>query len=132
MGANAAAELEALVRRLLERFDDLDMEAIAELMADDVQGVDEISRAWLRGKSNIEGYFAQLGEMGVSDVKSSPDDFHATSWGDAGVVTLMVDQTYSAGGEHVHIVAPMTVVFRRDGGQWKIVLVAAVPLPDTS
>ncbi len=132
MGANAAAELEALVRRLLERFDDLDMESIANLMADDVQGVDEISRAWLRGKSSIEAYFSQLGEMGVSDVKSSPDDFHATSWDDTGLVTLMVDQTYSAGGEHVHVVAPMTVVCRRDGGEWKIVLVSAVPLPDAA
>lgn len=130
MGANG--ELETLVRRLLDRFDDLDMEAIAGLMADDVQGVDELSRGWLRGKSNIEGYFAQLGEMGVADVKSSASDFHATSWGDAGLVTLMIDQTYTAGGEHVHVVAPMTVVFRRDHGEWKIVLVSAVPLPDAA
>lgn len=130
MGASTAAELESVVRTLMDRFDALDMEGIAQLMADDVQGVDEISRAWIRGKSDIQGYFAQLQEMGVTDVKTSLSDSHASSWGDTGLVTLMADQTYSAGGEHQHVVAPMTVVLRRDEGAWKIVLVSAVPLPE--
>ncbi len=131
MGANAA-ELQALVQRLMERFDNLDMAAIEGMMGEDVQGVDEISRSWLRGRHNVKAYMAQLEEMGVSDVKSTTSDVHASSWGDTGLVTLMLDQTYSAGGEHVHIVAPMTVVFRREGGHWMIVLVSAVPLPETA
>lgn len=130
MGTQAVAELEALVRQLLERFDNLDMKGIAGLMAGDVQGVDEISRQWMRGKHNLEAYFTQLETMGVSDVKSSLSDLHASSWGDTGLVTLMLDQTYSAGGEHTHVVAPMTVVSRRDGNEWRVVLVSAVPLPD--
>ncbi len=128
MGSHAT-EVEALVHQLLDRFDNLDMDGIAALMADDVQGVDEVSRGWLRGKTALQTYFGQLDEMGVADVKSATSDVHASSWDDTGLVTLMVDQTYTAGGEHVHVVAPMTVVCRREHGDWWIVRVAAVPLP---
>lgn len=125
-----ATELEGAVRKLLEHFDSLDQDAIAALMAEDVQGVDEISRGWLRGKSALSDYFGKLKEMAVTDIKTSVSGFHTTTWGDAGLVTLMADQTYSVAGEHQHVVAPMTVAFRREGVGWKIVLVHAVPLPE--
>ncbi len=123
-------ELERRVVDLFDRFDALDLDGMRDLFADDVQGVDEISRRWLRGKDTLNDYFAMLGEMGISDVKSVLSDFHTADYGDTGVVTLMADQTYRVGGEPQSIHAPMTVVFRRTGGDWKIALVHAVPLPE--
>lgn len=122
--------LQDCVVELFDRFDALDLDGIGKLFAEEIQGVDEISRGWLRGKGALGEYFATLGEMGVSDVKSSLSDFHTEDYGDTGVVTLMADQTYKVGGEPQSIRAPTTVVLHKTGGEWKIVLVHAVPLPE--
>ena len=54
-------ELEDEVRRLFDDFDRLDFDAVATRMADDVQGVDELSRQWMRGKDDLTSYFKKVG-----------------------------------------------------------------------
>src|SRR5439155_4578915 len=97
-----ATDLEQHVRRIFELVDSMDTHAMAEMIADDGQGVDEISRGWMRGRDTIEQYFAQLENM-VEGVSSRVSDVHTTEWGDAGVVTCVVHQTYTMGGQEQEI-----------------------------
>ena len=123
-------ELEDEVRRLFDDCDRLDFDAVATRMADDVQGVDELSRRWMRGKADLTTYFEQVGPQ-LSDPKSSLGDLKAVSWGDAGVVTCWLEQSYTFEGRTATISAPTTFVFRREGDAWKVVLLHSVPVAES-
>jgi ketosteroid isomerase-like protein len=127
--AQAATSLEQTVKLLLERLDAMDLDGLAAMVDDDIQGVDEISRRWMRGRLAIEGYFAQLKDA-VSEVRSQMSDVQEDTWADAGLVTFVLDQTYTVNGQQQTIVAPTSIVFRRRDSEWKIALIHTVPLPD--
>jgi hypothetical protein len=129
MAAQAETSLQQPVRRLLERLDAMDLEALGGMLDDEVQGVDEIARRWMRGRLAIEGYFSQLKDT-VSDVRSRMSDVQEDAWGDSGLVTFVLDQTYTLDGQQHTISAPTSIVFRRRGSDWKIVLIHTVPLPE--
>ncbi|MGH2871294.1 MAG: nuclear transport factor 2 family protein [Solirubrobacteraceae bacterium] len=124
-----AAELEREVRRILGLLDAMDVRGLAARLTDDAQGVDEISRSWIRGRAALDAYFAQL-EGTVSGVRSQLSDFHAATWDDVGLVTFVLDQTYKSNGQEQRITAPASMVFRRDDDDWKAVLIHAVPIPE--
>ena len=126
-----AGELEGTVRELFAAFDRLDMGRIAGLLAAEVQGVDEISRRWLRGREEVDPYLRQL-EQVVRDVRSDLGDVHEVVWGDVGVVTGWLEQDYTLEGQPQHVSAPTTIALRREGGVWRIVLIHSVPLPETA
>jgi hypothetical protein len=96
----------------------------------DAQGVDELTRKWLRGNAMSE-YFSRLGP-GLSDISSRLADINETSWAEAGVVTCWVEQDYKYEGEPVHLAGPVTVVFHRENGAWRIAVVHAVPMPSSA
>ena len=129
MAAQAETSLQQTVSRLLERLDAMDLEALGGMLDDEVQGVDEIARRWMRGRSAIERYLSQLKDT-VSDVRSRMSDVQEDAWGDAGLVTFVLDQTYTLDGQQQTISAPTSIVFRRRGSDWKIVLIHTVPLPE--
>jgi ketosteroid isomerase-like protein len=131
MSTSTEASVERLVRELFEAVDALDFETIGRHIADDAQGVDELSRGWLRGRAALEAYFRQL-EGSIESVESQLSDIHATEWGDAGLVTCKVDQTYRMGGQEQRIQAPTSVVCRRENGDWRVVLLHSVPLPEAA
>lgn len=114
---------------MLEHLDAMELEALGGMVDDEVQGVDEIARRWMRGRPAIEGYFSQLKDT-VSDVRSRMSDIEEDAWGDAGLVTFVLDQTYTLDGQQQTISAPTSIVFRRRGSDWKIVLIHTVPLPE--
>jgi len=116
-----------VVRALLRDFDRLDIPAVRARMADDVRGIDEISRAWIRDRAGMEAYFAGL-EGSVTDIATTVFDLDERVWGDTAVVTGWMEQDYQLQGKPVHISSPMTVALRRDGASWKVALVHAVPL----
>ncbi len=122
-------ELEVEVRRLFDDFDRLDFEAVAARMADDVQGVDELSRRWMRGKGELTSYLEQMRPL-LSNIKSSLSDVQAVTWGDAGVVTCWLEQTYNLEGRTDSISAPTTFVFRREGEQWRVALLHSIPVAE--
>ena len=122
------SELEQLTRELLARLDARDFSAISAMMADDVQGVDEISRGWLRGRSAAEEYF-RTALANVFDIHSSLSDVSVVETGDVGIVTAVLSQSYTHEGRSVSIAAPTSVVFLRRASDWKIALVHSVPLP---
>jgi ketosteroid isomerase-like protein len=121
-------ELALVVRRLIDDFDSLDFEAVRGYLTTDAQAVEEISRRWMRDSGEIADYFAQLKPI-LSDVRSRLNDVHEVTWGDTGLVTLWLEQSYVLDGQAQQVSAPTTMVLRREHGNWKIALIHSVPLP---
>lgn len=121
--------LEQEIRRMLERLDALDTKGLSAMLTEDSQSVDENTRAWTRGRAAIEGYLSQL-EGSASDVHSRMSDIHETLWGDVGLVTFVLDQTYKMNGEERSISAPTSILLVRQNDDWKIALIHTVPIPD--
>jgi ketosteroid isomerase-like protein len=130
MSEQMAAALERETRHFLELLDSLDMSALAAMFTDDAQGVDEISRGWTRGRAALEAYLAQL-KGTVANVRSQLSDFHATTWADTGLVTFVLDQTYSINEQVQRLSAPTSLLFLRQDDGWKVALIHSVPIPDT-
>jgi|SRR3990172_4400120 len=124
-----AGELESVVRELFGTFDRKDFDALQRMFTDDVQGVDELSRRWMRGRDAAADYFRQFGPI-IDDLRSEITEVHETVWGDVGIVTAWGEQDYKLQGQQQHISAPITVVLRRSGGAWRVALIHAVPLPE--
>jgi ketosteroid isomerase-like protein len=124
-------ELESAARELFAALDRKDFGRIVQMSTDDVQGVDEISRGWLRGRSAMETYLKSLGEQ-VTNIRSALSELKAVEVGDVGIVTLVLDQEYDMGGQHASIRAPTSLVFRRVDGSWHVALLHSVPLAEES
>ena len=79
-----AGELEKVANDLMAALDSKDVDRIVESIGQDAQGVDEISRRWLRGEGELDSYLRQM--LGaVSDVRSELQDAQERVWGDVGV-----------------------------------------------
>jgi ketosteroid isomerase-like protein len=129
MSEDAVATLEQATRQVLTLLDALDIHGLSAMLTDDAQGVDEITRGWTRGRAAFDEYFSKL-EGEVTDVRSQIRDLHAEAWGDVGLVTFVLDQTYKRSGEDQAIAAPTTIVFRQRGDGWKAALIHSVPFAD--
>ena len=124
-----AGELEAVVLEMFDALRRKDADALARFAADDSQGVDEISRRWLRGREEMTRYIGGLLEM-VDDVESKLQDVHEKAYGDVGLVTFWLEQDYTLEGERQHVSAPTTVVLQRMGESWKLALFHSIPVPE--
>src|ERR1044071_7312567 len=116
-----AGELEAAVRELSAALDRKDFATAQRIFSDSAQGVDEISRRWLRTPQEIADYFRQLASA-VQTVHSELRDVREIAWGDTGLVTCWLEQDYVLGEQPQHISAPTTIGLRRVDGSWQIVL----------
>lgn len=96
--------------------------------AADVQGVDELSRRWMRGVGEVGEYLRRLPET-VAELHSTIGDMHETMMGDAAIVTCWLDQDYRLDGAPPHVSGPATVALRREDGEWRITLFHFIPLP---
>jgi ketosteroid isomerase-like protein len=123
-----AGALESVTRQLFDALDRKDAEALTQSMAQDIQGVDEISRRWMRGVDAIGTYFRQAMTM-VDDIHSTINDVHESVYGEIGFVTCWLEQDYTLDGKRTHVSAPTTVAFRRESDAWKTLLIHTVPLP---
>jgi uncharacterized protein (TIGR02246 family) len=123
-----AGELEAALREMMAAFDKKDFTKVISMFTEDAQGVDELTRKWMRGRDAVNSYFSQFGPM-MSDLKSVFSDVHEVFFSDAGVVTCWMEQDYKIAGEATHFSGPMTLVLGKEGGAWRIALVHAVPMP---
>ena len=130
MPAPATSTPEQTVNELLRALDALDIDAIESMFADNPQGVDELSGGWRRGRDGLREYFDMLKRSGIADIHSKISDIHTEDWGDTALVTAVLDQSYSMGGEQASLHAPTSIVLRRDGDAWHIALVHSVPLPE--
>lgn len=123
-----AGALTDTVQRMFDALDKGDPEAAIATLSTEVEGIDEISRRWLRG-DEMRAYVRELFSS-VSDVHSEIHDAHETQWGDTAAVTCWLEQDYTMGGEPGHVSAPTTVVLRRENGEWKLALFHSTPLPE--
>lgn len=126
-----AGELGAVVTEMFDALRKKDLDALLAFSAADSQGVDEISRRWLRGREEMDRYISGLVGM-VEDVESELRDVHETAYGDVGVVTFWLEQNYTLEGKREHVSAPTTVVLRREGDAWKLALFHSIPLPEAA
>ena len=124
-----AGELGAVVRRMFDGLDRGDAASVGQDIASDAQGIDEISRRWMRGADQVRDYASQMSSQ-AKDVHSELVDVHETVWGDVGILTCWLEQDYTFEGTRRHISAPTTLVLRREGGAWKFALFHSAPLPE--
>lgn len=122
------AELQAIIQKFMKALDGEDYDTLLGMFADDAQGVDELSRRWMRGHDAMSTYFREFGPD-LSDIHSELSDISESVWGDTGLATCWMEQSYKFQGEQQHFSGPMSLLFRRDGANWKVALVHAVPLP---
>lgn len=124
-----AGELETVASELMAAFASKDLDRVFELSGNEAQGVDEISRRWIRGKDELDRNLRQtLGA--VSAIQSDLQHVHEHVWGDVGVLTCWLEQDYTLQGNTQHISAPTTIVLHREAGEWKVVLFHSIPLPE--
>jgi len=122
-------ELGDAVAGMFAALDEGDVDAAGSMLASDGQGIDEISKRWIRGDDALRSYVRQM-MADAKDVHSEMRDVHEVTWGDTGLVTCWLEQDYTLGGERVHVSAPTTCVLRKDDGMWKAALFHSAPLPD--
>jgi ketosteroid isomerase-like protein len=126
-----AGALQAVTEKLFDSLERKDTEGIIGVLADDIQGIDEISRHWMRGIDEFGKYVRQTLNM-VEDAHTTITDVHETVQGDSGLLTCWIEQDYTLSGTRQHVSAPTTVVFRKANGAWKVLLFHSLPLPPES
>jgi ketosteroid isomerase-like protein len=120
--------LQAVTEGLFDSLDRKDTDAIIRVFAKDAQGIDEISRRWMRGIDDFGAYIRQTMDV-VEGIHTAITDIHETVRGDTGLMTCWIEQDYTLKGSKRHVSAPTTLAFRRENGAWKIVLFHSLPLP---
>jgi len=121
-------ELQTALEEMFEGFGRGDVDAVLASVASEAQGVDEISRKWMRGGDEVRNYLRGLVSM-VTDVKTVVSDGNETVNGDEGLLTCWIEQDYVLEGTTQHVSAPTTVIFNRESGVWKFSLFHSIPLP---
>jgi ketosteroid isomerase-like protein len=123
-----AGEMTAVLQGMFDALDKSDPEVALASIAADAQGIDEISRRWMRGPGEVSRYVREL--FGIAeDVHSEMHDVREVDWGETGIVTFWLEQDYSLDGDRAHVSAPTTAVMRREHGAWKLALFHSLPLP---
>ena len=122
-------ELEQELRDFFGALDRMELEPLVERITDDMQGVDEISRGWTRGKNEFEAKAVLLMET-ISDVRTEITDIVEHIWGETGVVTCWIEQDYTYEGAAQHVSAPTTVVFRRVDSGWRMAVFHSIPISE--
>jgi ketosteroid isomerase-like protein len=120
-------ELENIVTQIFKSLDDLDTSNAVKWFADDIQMVDEISGKWTRGKNHAEKAFTDALQV-VSDIHSKVSEFYTVMTDETALLTCLLTQTYIFHGNPVSLVAPTTVAFRRENGEWKVILLHSLPV----
>ena len=126
MAEQTITSLEQEARRLLELLETMDVSRLAAMFTDDAQGVDEISGGWTRGRAALRAYLEQL-QGAVSNVRSEISDLHCDEWGEVGLTTLVLRQTYTIDGQERRLTAPTSILFRLLQGRWKVAMVHSIP-----
>jgi len=130
MAQQTAIPLDQMAQHFFGLVDALDVEAVKRLMTADCEEVDEISRTWRRGSAAVEAYFGEV-LTAISDVHTDLRDIAVREWADTAVITCVIDQTYRYEGRNERVIAPTTLLLRRENGDWRVALMHSIPLPDS-
>lgn len=125
-----AGQLESVLKGMFDALGrDADPETLLGHFSQEPQGVDELSREWMRGREALETYLRGM-MTHVKDVESEIRDLHEVIMGDIGLATFWLEQDYTLEGERHHISAPSSAVLQREDGEWKILIFHSIPLPE--
>lgn len=122
-----SGELSRVAAELLASFDSFDFDAVLERTADDAQVVDDLSRHWVRGRAAIGAHMQKIADS-TDNLRTELTEVEETIWGDVGVLTCQLEQTFEAEGQEGHGSGPATAIYRREGGEWKLALFHIVAL----
>ena len=123
-----AGEMTAVLQGMFDALDKSDPEVALASIGADAQGIDEISRRWMRGPGEVSRYVREL--FGIAeDVHSEMHDVHEVDWGETGVVTFWLEQDYSLDGDRATRVRAHD---RGDATRARGVEAGVVPLPATA
>src|SRR5512141_2065150 len=110
----------------LRLIDAKDETAIARLLTEDAQLVDETTRRWVRGRDAIGATLRdQLSR--IADIQSTATDVHVERWGDVKVETFILHQVYDLDDAPCYEVSPTTLVWRRIDRTWRLAVIDAIP-----
>jgi hypothetical protein len=121
-----AGELEAALRKMFSAIDQGDMEQATSMFGADAEGIDEVSRRWMRGQAFVT-YVHDMAKA-IDDIRTELRDVHEREWTDTGLVTCWLEQDYTLEGKPTHVSAPTTALFQRDGEDWRLALFHSVTL----
>lgn len=124
-----AGQLESVLQGMFDALGREDPETLIGHFSEESQGVDELSREWMRGREALETYLRGLLTQ-VKGVKSEIKDVHEVIAGDIGLMTFWLEQDYTLEGQEHHISAPSSAVLRREDGEWRVLLFHSIPLPE--
>jgi ketosteroid isomerase-like protein len=122
-------QLQTVVEEFFAALDELDVDRLIPMFAEGVEEIDEVSRQWLRSKSEVMPHFTEFVKSATS-VKSVISNVRERTWGDVGVVTCWLDQAYTFDGKDASISAPTTILLERQKGEWRFALFHSYPLPE--
>ena len=111
MSATLPAMLGTEYLRLLEAKDEV---GIFDLLADDAQIVDELTRRWVRGRHPI-GVALREFFTRVTDVQATAEDVHVMRWGDTQVETFTLHLVYDLDEASCWSASPTTLIWHRIG-----------------
>ena len=123
------ASLESFVKKFFATLDRRDFDTLLLTVDRDAEGIDEITRKWLRGKRAFVEYVKRIGPE-MKNIKSTLRDLHTRQVGGAGIATFFLHQSYTLSGRRQKLKAPTTMVFVRRAGDWKLSLFHSTPLAD--
>jgi ketosteroid isomerase-like protein len=110
----------------LRFIDAKDETGIFELLADDAQIVDDTTRQWIRGRTEI-GEALREALSHEADIQSRIEGRHVERWGDVEVETFVLHEVFDLDGDTCRTVAPTTLIWRRGEHGWRLALWHSVP-----
>jgi ketosteroid isomerase-like protein len=121
-----ALDPEDVFRHVLALLDAGDLVAVADLLEDDVQGVDDLRRGWIHGWHTVLACWAEL-DGAVRGLRSQPLAVHVVGWDDAAVVTCLLDRRFALCGRPHRVTAPASITLRRRDGRWRVAVLHVAP-----
>ena len=89
--------LDRLVRDFFASVDRKDFDLLLKQVDRNAEGVDEISRKWIRGKRAFAAYFKRVAPQ-IKNIKSTLRGLHTREVGSVGIATCFLHQSYTLSG----------------------------------
>lgn len=124
-----SAEIEALVREFFASFTRNDLKAAADMLSEDLEVIDHVPYRFDNKEEFVE--FLEGAMAGIQSCSAGVRQLSCRVFNDAAAVANAYD-TFSAvtkNGQTQTLNGRTTLVFAKEGGQWKIVSCHFSPLP---
>ena len=125
----SAQEIEALTREFFDTFARNDLAATANMLSDDLEVIDHVPYRFDTKQEFVE--FLQGAMAGIESGTFGCRQLSCRVFNDTGAVANMYDTFSGLGknGKPLSTHGRTTLVFAKEGGQWKIVSCHFSPLP---